>query len=105
MTEEKKEKKKKKIPKWVVAASTVISLTMGGYKLGEFNNEKGYAVIDTLTKEIVITEKDTFVIMDTVWFKDSTNLAEFAVLGKARLGGVKLGGKKKGGVKLGGKDE
>lgn len=77
---------KKTVTKWTITASTISALMFGGYKVGEFNEEKGYPVIDTVT----VTET----VIDTVWFKDSTKLANFAVLGKARLGHCRLGAKK-----------
>lgn len=77
-----------KIKKWTVTGATIALLTAAGYKVGEFNEKKGYAVIDTLyVKDTVVTElKDTIKIHDTLWFKDSLKLHKFARFGVARFG-------------------
>lgn len=83
------------IKKWAIQGSTLIALAVGGYHVGEWNEDNGYPVIDTVT----VVEVDTVVNIvtmfdtvfkettrhDTVWFKDSSKLVEFATLGKSKL--------------------
>lgn len=86
---------KKKIKKWVIAASTLAALSAGGYKVIDWQDDRGFIIVDTVNVDIdskiisasgdtIITENDTLV------FKDSTKLVNFSTLNKARLGSFVL---------------
>ena len=75
-----KEKAGEKIRKWTITAATIALLTAGGYQVVDFSSEKGYAIIDKLSEK-----------PDTTWIADSTELVDFATLGKARIGVMRLG--------------
>lgn len=86
------------LKKWIIGASTVAALSIGGYKVGTWNPEKGYPIIDTTKTEVIIDTAieimpaettiaiDTIASPDTIWFTDSVKLVKFARFGQARFG-------------------
>lgn len=54
-----------KIKKWIIAAATVTALTIAGYNVGDWNDNKGYPIYNPFTG-------------DTLWFDDSLKVVHFA---------------------------
>jgi len=67
------EETKKKLRKWVIPAATGAALASGGYEVSHFDENKGYAVVDTLTH------------LDTTYFIDSVTLDSFAHYGVTKF--------------------
>lgn len=63
------EKTKDKIRKWVIPVATGAAIASGGYEVVGFDENKGYAVVDTLTH------------LDTTYFIDSVTLDSFSHYG------------------------
>lgn len=67
------QKTKDKIRKWAIPAATGAALASGGYEVVGFDEQKGYAVVDTLTH------------LDTTYFIDSVTLDSFAHYGVTKF--------------------
>jgi hypothetical protein len=78
------------VKKWTIRAVTLALLSTGGYKVVTFDDDRGYGVVDTVLVRDTITVSDTTVHIvekkDTVWFRDSVKLVEFARIGSSGLG-------------------